>query len=77
MNPKAPLSVLTAEAKATLVPELRFLAFRGEGDSTRAKLGSVATIGTEKVGGQQLCAHEHHKNGRMQQLFPSPEEVTA
>ena len=38
------------EAKAALVPKLRFPEFRGAGDWTTETLGSLARISTEKVG---------------------------
>lgn len=50
MSSKTKNTATKAEAKQTLVPKLRFPEFQSAGEWKKVKLGSVATIRTEKVG---------------------------
>jgi type I restriction enzyme S subunit len=50
MSSKTKAIVTEEETKAALVPKLRFPEFQSTGDWMTVKLGSVATIRTEKVG---------------------------
>lgn len=50
MSSKKTATVAKQEAKPALVPKLRFPEFQCAGDWTTVKLGTVATIRTEKVG---------------------------
>lgn len=53
MSSEGKTTAAKEEARAALVPKLRFPAFQGAGDWTTVKLGAVATICTERVGNKR------------------------
>ena len=54
MKSKNETTATTEQVTPALVPKLRFPEFQSAGDWTTVKLGSVATIRTEKVG-NNIC----------------------